>query len=79
MRRMWRAVFFLGLVLSTSLPLAQSRVGPAQQRPWRVPLTVDGQPDLQGVWVNNTITPFERPQELADKEFLTDDELTVLK
>ena len=30
-------------------------------------------------WVNNTVTPFERPQELADKEFLSDDELAVIK
>lgn len=36
-------------------------------------------PDLQGIWVNNTVTPFERPQELAGKEFLTGAELAVLK
>jgi hypothetical protein len=29
--------------------------------------------------VNNTVTPFERPQELAGKEFLTDADLAVLK
>ncbi|HEX7797964.1 MAG TPA: hypothetical protein VF456_26560 [Vicinamibacterales bacterium] len=39
----------------------------------------DGHPDLQGIWVNNTVTPFERPQELEGKEFLTDAELAVLK
>ena len=39
----------------------------------------DNHPDLQGVWVNNTVTPFERAQELAGKEFLTDAELAVLK
>ena len=42
-------------------------------------LTPDGHPDLQGVWVNNTVTPFERPQQLAGKEFFTDAELAVLK
>jgi hypothetical protein len=31
------------------------------------------------VWVNNTVTPFERPRELAGREFLTDAELAVLK
>jgi hypothetical protein len=30
-----------------------------------------GHPDLQGIWSAATITPFERPAELAGKEFLT--------
>jgi hypothetical protein len=33
--------------------------------------TPDGKPDLQGIWNFSTATPFERPPELADKEFLT--------
>ncbi len=36
--------------------------------------TPDGQPDLQGIWSNAVITPLERPPELADKEFLTEEE-----
>ncbi len=44
------AAVLLGFVLWTGVLLAQSGSG--------VPLTPDGQPDLQGVWVNNTITPF---------------------
>jgi len=39
------------------------------------PRTPDGQPDLQGVWTNNTVTPLERPKGLAGKEFYTDAEL----
>jgi len=31
----------------------------------------DGHPDLQGIWTNGTITPLERPRELADKPFFT--------
>ena len=38
---------------------------------WTPPRTADGQPDLQGMWTNATITPFERPSEFAGKEFLT--------
>jgi hypothetical protein len=34
----------------------------------------DGQPDFQGIWSNATITPFERPDELAGKEFFTEKE-----
>lgn len=33
--------------------------------------TPDGQPDLQGVWTFATVTPLQRPPELADKEFFT--------
>jgi hypothetical protein len=33
-----------------------------------------GQTDLQGLWTNATITPFERPKELAGKAFYTKEE-----
>ena len=36
--------------------------------------TPDGQPDLQGVWDYRTITPLERPDELAGKDVLTNEE-----
>jgi hypothetical protein len=39
-----------------------------------VPRAMDGHPDLQGVWTNVTLTPFERPVELGDKAFYTQDE-----
>jgi hypothetical protein len=35
--------------------------------------------DLQGVWTGATITPFERPGELAGKEFLTEKEAKTLE
>ena len=41
--------------------------------------TPDGQPDLQGIWTNATITPFERPTEFAGKEFLTEKEAADLE
>jgi len=41
---------------------------------WTPPRTADGQPDLQGLWTNSTITPFERPKDLAGKEFFTPEE-----
>jgi hypothetical protein len=41
---------------------------------WSPPPTPNGQPDLQGIWTNATITPFERPKELAGKAFFTQQE-----
>jgi len=38
------------------------------------PRLKSGKPDLQGLWSNALVTPLERPADLADKEFLTEDE-----
>ena len=46
----------------------------AAQAPGSAPLTPDGHPDLQGVWTFRTITPLERPRELANKATLTAEE-----
>jgi hypothetical protein len=41
---------------------------------WTPSRTPDGQPDLEGIWNNSTITPLQRPRELAGKEFFTEQE-----
>src|SRR5258706_64681 len=46
---------------------------------WTPPRTVDGQPDLQGVWANNVVTPLERPKELAGRAVLTEQEMAALQ
>ena len=56
------------LVILTASPVA------AQD----VPRVASGKPDLQGVWDFRTITPMERPEELADQEFLTEEEAANL-
>jgi hypothetical protein len=46
----------------------------ASAKTWTQPRTPDGQPDLQGFWTNGTVTPLERPGELAGKEVLDEEE-----
>jgi len=66
---------FRSAILATllALPLA------AQTKSWTAPRTPDGQQDLQGVWSNPTITPFERPSEFAGKATLTEKEAAELE
>src|SRR5215831_5489677 len=61
------------ILLLAPVLVAQTR------KPWVQPHTPDGQPDLQGVWTNATITPFERPAELAGKATLTTEEAARLE
>ena len=40
-----------------------------------IPRLADGTPDLQGVWDFASVTPLQRPEEMAGKEFLTDEDV----
>ena len=46
---------------------------------WSVPRTLDGRPDMQGVWANNGMTPLERPPQFGMRATMTDEELATLK
>src|SRR5947207_15676204 len=46
---------------------------------WTAPQGADGHPDLQGVWLNNSATPLERPKALDGRAALTDDEVAELR
>ena len=58
------------LVLALVAVLALPALAMAQD----TPRTDWGAPDLQGVWDFRTITPMERPEDLGDKAFLTEEE-----
>ncbi len=57
--------------MRTALLLLVTGCAWAQSKPWTPPHTPDGQPDLQGIWTNATITPLERPADLAGKQTFT--------
>ena len=59
------------------LPVARNATGSADT--WQPPLGADGHPDLQGVWLNNSATPLERPKALAGRTSLTDEEVAELR
>ena len=65
------------LLLAQSPVLAQAKA-PSSAKTWTLPRTPDGQPDLQGIYSNATLTPLERPKALGAKEFYTEQEFADL-
>ena len=69
-------ITFVGAVVGT--PLATAQVERVVDSTWTMPRTADGQPDLQGIWGNKTLTPMERPDAVEGKAFLTDEEMAAI-
>jgi hypothetical protein len=65
----------LGLGMSAQAPAPRA----AAAGSYNVPRNAFGQPDLEGVWTNDSITPLQRPAAWADKTTLTDAEVEQLK
>ena len=51
----------------------------AQTKSYIAPKTLHGDPDLQGVWTNATITPLERPAQFGNKAVLTPEEAAAFE
>lgn len=87
MQLLWRSARRAGCslrcVLAAALVMMPGIEAVAQGRPpsepWIAPRTPDGQPDIQGIWTNATMTPLERPAGLVDKAFLTEEEVAELE
>ena len=79
-QQLFAAVAAVALVSTASTPtLGQTAAQGERERLWTAPRTSDGQPDLQGVWLSNNATPLQRPPALADRAFLTDEEVARLR
>jgi len=72
----WKSTFLLAAVL---LFASESLVAQAPVKTYSPPRTAWGDPDLQGIFTNATVTPFERPPEFAGKEFLTEREVAEVE
>ena len=68
------AVVVCGTVLAGLLTGA-----PAFGQSWTPPRNAFGHPDLEGVWLSNSITPLERPKALEGRDRLADAEVAEFK
>ncbi len=67
------------LVKNAAFILVLALAASASADDWQVSRTAYDQPDLQGVWANNTLTPIERPDMFEGREFLTEEEMQFLR
>ena len=67
-----RATIFAASAVALALAAPAYAQGPAGA--YHAPRNALGQPDLQGVWTNATITPLTRPQKFGTRNVLTKEE-----
>lgn len=71
-----KSVLFLSAAL---LSVAFASAGAQTASDWVLPRTEYGQPDLQGLWGNTTLTPMERPRDLGEKLTYSPDEVAAME
>lgn len=71
-RRVALAATLSGVVLGLMVVPVGGKTQDVPKTPW-------GDPDLQGIWTNATITRLERPADLGEKAFLTEAEVAELE
>ncbi len=69
------AIGILGVVVFLASISAFAQTQKGAPKAWTPPRAADGHADLQGTWNYSTITPIERPRDLADKAFFTEQEV----
>ena len=73
----WRSSLTSAALAQQSLvrPGVTSTPTAADQKNFKIPHNVFGQPDLEGVWSNATVTPLERDAKFGDRLTMTPQEL----
>lgn len=76
-----RGVYVCSLVGVACITLATAGLHSQTRSPsgYKVSKTSFGQPDLEGVWTNDSATPLQRPAAWADKESLTEAEIAQIE
>jgi len=69
-----RAATGRAIAVAVALGMLAPAVAAGQAADEAMPRTAWGAPDVQGIWDFRTITPMERPEDLGDKAFLTEEE-----
>ncbi len=67
------------IIAVTAAMLSPLTVFAQAPKTFTLPRTPWGEPDLQGTFSNRTITPFERPANVAGREFFTPEEVAALE
>ena len=70
------ALVLAAILAVTTIP-ADGQGGAPVPEGWTPPMTPWGDPDIQGAWTNGTLTPLQRPADLAGQELLNDEELAL--
>ena len=72
--------FVAAVIAATAIPAIVQGSAASQAEDWTVPRTPWGDPDLQGIWTNETTgTPRQRPARFGEREFLNDEEIADLE
>jgi hypothetical protein len=76
-----RVAAIVAVVVAVAVPVAgqSSAAQPNASSSSTVSRTADGHPDLQGVWLFATLTPLQRPDNLAGRTHLTDEEIATIE
>ena len=76
-----RIAAIVAAAVAVALPVAgqSSATLPRASNSSTAPRNADGHPDLQGVWFFGTLTPLERPADVAGRTHLNDEEIAAIE